>query len=110
MTSVTAYIVSLSALAVMFLLSVIIANIIDYDPSHSDVGKRRLWFWICCILTPVLAFLINMTFFYGDITVPSQKASYMTAMGIGAGAAIILFIILGVILSKTTHGKLASWF
>lgn len=107
---VTAYIVSTIVLIVMFIIAFATAQMTNYKPDHSDVAKRRVWFWLCCILTPVFAFCINYFKFYQAITVPTAQESYILAASIGAGVALVLFILLGLALSKSSTGKLASWF
>lgn len=107
---ITAYIVSASVLIVMFIIALVSAQMISFAPDHSDVPRRRVWFWICCLLTPVIAFCVNYSLFYEDITVPTAKDAYILASGIGAGVVLVLFILVGLGLSRSSRGKLASWF
>lgn len=107
---VTAYIVTFIVLAIFFGLAILSATLISFKPNNSDHAARKVWFWILAVATPVVAFLINYLHFYAEISVPTQRDSYLFATSIAAVIALLLFVILGLAFSKSTHGKLASWF
>lgn len=107
----SAYILSIIVCAVMFLISMFISNAIAYKPDMSDVGKRKLWFWILAILTPILSFILNYGIFYVKIHAHSKQVDFLTAMAISAGIALVLYILAGFIAAKISKtGKLSNWF
>lgn len=106
----TAYIVTFIVMVLLFGAAIMSAMMISFKPNNSDHISRKVWFWVLAIATPVISFLINFFHFYDNISVPTQRDKYLFATCIAAVIALILFIVLGVIFSKSTHGKLASWF
>lgn len=107
----SAYILSVIVFAVMFVISAGGANLISYKPDTSDVGKRKVWFWVLGVLTPVVAFLLNYAIFYTKIHAHSKQADFLTAMAIGAGVAFVLYVIAGLLASKISKtGKISNWF
>lgn len=110
---VSAYVIGAVVCLVLFAISALVANLIPYDASkdRKDIGKRRLWFWVISVLVPVAIYIIAWIAVYSDLKVPSQKVSYMTAMGISAGVMFVVYVLLGLILSKVMKSsKLGSWF
>lgn len=81
-----------------------------YRPNNSDKMVRRMWFWSCAVLTPVVAYFINVMI-ASAIKVPTRYSAYLYAAAIGAGAAFVIFILLGLLLSKVMpSSKLSTWF
>lgn len=107
----SAYILAIIVWAVMFLISVFISNAIAYKPDMSDVGKRRIWFWVLGVLTPIIGFGLNYAIFFVKIHARSKQTDFLTAMAIAAGISLVLYIIAGFIASKISKtGKLSNWF
>lgn len=109
----SAYIIGIVVFIVMLLLAAIVANAIAYQPgtNPSDPGKRRTWFWILGVLTPVLTFALTYFIVYSGIRMQNVKESYMTAMCISTAVSFVLYVAFGFALSKIfKHGKLSSWF
>jgi hypothetical protein len=106
----SAYMWSCVVMAVCFLIAVVIANMILFKPGNTGVTHRRIWFWILCVATGIVGFLIN----YGigsNITVPSIQANYYMHSGIAAGVSVVIYIILGLVLSKMfSNSKIGTWF
>lgn len=109
-SAINAYIVTFIVMALLFGGAILSAMLISFKPNNSDHSQRKVWFWVLAIATPVISFLINYFHFYEDISVPTQRDSYLFATCIAAVVALVLFIVIGLIFSKSTHGKLASWF
>lgn len=110
---VSAYIIGLIICVVFLAISALVANLIAYDASkdRKDIGKRRLWFWIFGIFVPIFIFLVSWLAVYNDLKVPSQRVSYMSAMGISSASMFVLYVILGILISKVMKkSKLGSWF
>lgn len=109
--TVSIYIIGAIVSAVVLLVSVLVANNIQYLPDSSDVKKRKTWFWIISVLAPILTFAVSYFAIYQGIKIPVQKMDCMTAMCISAGVSWVLYIVLGVIVSKAFRNKkVGNWF
>lgn len=106
----SAYMLSGVVMVVCFLLAVLIANMILFKPRDPGVTKRRIWFWILCAATGVIGFLINFVIAQG-ITIPNVHANYLMHSGIATGVSVVLYIIVGFVLSKIfPKSKIGTWF
>lgn len=107
----TAYIICGIVALVLFLISALIANMIQFQADNtSDHKTRKTWFWILAFLTPSICYSLGY-FAFKPIANPLVVEGYMKALAIGTGAAFALYIILGVIVSKIFKtGKVGSWF
>jgi sulfoxide reductase heme-binding subunit YedZ len=77
---------------------------------HKDPGKRKMWFWILAVLNPVAILLLGLFAFVPDGNIMVVQ-KYKTAIYIGTGIGLVLYIILGFVLSKIfKNGKLGHWF
>lgn len=119
----------LSAL-VFLLLAMLVANMIKFEPGANpkDPQKRRLWFWVLGILATVLTFVLLFFVFNPDSTptivnglpkIPqAQKADfkeryerYMLMAGVSTGITLVLYVLLGFVLSKIfKNKKIGNWF
>ena len=107
---VTAYIWSLVVFVIFFLVTIIISNMVPYKPNNTGAGKRRIVFWVFAVLTFAISFLINIAV-ASNIAVQSIKDEYINNSIIGSGAAIVLFILIGLVISKTCpKTKVGTWF
>ena len=109
----SAYTLGVVVFIVMLLIAVVIANAIAYQPgtNPSDPRKRKTWFWILGVLTPVFTFFLAYFIVYTSIKVHSSQGKYMNAMCISTALSFVLYVISGFALSKIfKHGKLSSWF
>ena len=112
MVNVTsAYILAAVVCAVMFIISLVVANAISFKPDLRDVCKRNLWFWVLGVLTPVINFGLNYGIFFTKIHAHSKQTEFLTAMAIAAGASFVLYVIAGFIAAKVSKtGKVSNWF
>ncbi|MBP1631175.1 MAG: hypothetical protein H6Q15_2068 [Bacteroidetes bacterium] len=111
--SISAYIISVVIALIFLLIAAIISNLIQYEGgSHpKDKGKRKMWFWIFAILTPLVILLYGFLIVRTDINVPSLRDKYTIALSIGTGVSILVYVLLGFILSKIfKNGKIGNWF
>ena len=109
----SAYTIGVVVLIVMLLIAVVIANAIAYQPgtNPSDPGKRKTWFWILGVLTPVITFFLAYFIVFTGIKMHNVQEKYMTAMCISTALSFVLYVAIGFALSKIfKHGKLSSWF
>lgn len=110
---VSAYVIGIVVFIVMLLLAAVVANAIAFQPgtNPTDPRKRKLWFWIFAVLTPVLTFFLAYFIVYNGIKMQNVQEKYMTAMCISTGLSFVLYIVCGFMLSKIFgHGKLHHWF
>lgn len=106
----SAYMWAIVIMIVFFILAVVIANLIVYKPKNPGTTARRLWFWSLCVATGVVAFVAN--FIKGNsISVPSLQSSYHMHSAIAAASAVILYILVGFVVSKLfANSKVGTWF
>lgn len=110
---VSAYIIGIVVFIVMLLLAAVVANAIAYQPgtNPTDPRKRKTWFWILGVLTPVITFVLTYFIVYTGIKMKTVQDKYMTAMCISTAVSFVLYVASGFALSKIfKHGKLSSWF
>lgn len=106
----SAYMWAFVVMVVFFLVAVFVASSIPYRPGNPGTTQRRIWFWILCILTGVVGFVINYIIGSG-ISVPSTQSSYYTNAVIASAAALALFIVIGLAVSKMfPTSKVGTWF
>lgn len=111
--SINAYILAAVVTIVFMLLAVIISMAIKYELSQNpqDNKKRRIWFWIMGVLTPVVTFLIGYLVMRSDINIPALRDKFTTALGIATGCGFVVYVVLGFILSKIfKKSKIGHWF
>jgi hypothetical protein len=111
MESMIAYIIAVITTLTILLLSAIIATLIKFEGGSkpTDSRKRKMWFWILCLVTPVTIFLV------GILSTPDgnrmEVERYMTALSIGTISGFFVYILLGFVLSRIfKNGKLGHWF
>lgn len=112
-TPATAYMLGFIFYVVFILISVVIANVIKYQPGTTpkDPMKRKIWFWILGVLCPVVVFAVGDLGFYATIKVASKANTFMNHLLISTVLSFACYIISGWALSKVfKHGKLSSWF
>ncbi|MDE6235311.1 MAG: hypothetical protein K2M56_06140 [Muribaculaceae bacterium] len=106
----TAYMWSFIIMVVFFAIAVVVANMVVFKPRDPGTTTRRVWFWVLCVATGVVAFIVNSTIAAG-ITVPTIKDSYILHSVIAAVVAVVVYIILGFSISKMFPGKkVGTWF
>lgn len=104
------YMVAIIVFVAMFLLAVIVSQMISFKPDRSDVAARKVWFWVFGALTLVASFGIDFLVNVNSITVPTLYSKFLIHSCIAAFSAFALYILLGIVISNSTRGKLASWF
>ncbi len=111
MASITAYIIAGVVTLVFLLIAALISVSIKFEggTNPQDPKKRRLWFWIFAVLTPIVNFILGYFVFLPVGKVAQNK--FIIALSIATGVAFILYILLGYILSRAfKNGKIGNWF
>ncbi|MDE6379196.1 MAG: hypothetical protein K2L11_01890 [Muribaculaceae bacterium] len=105
-----AYIWAIVISLVLLLLAAIIAYMIPNKPRGKDIAQRRTWYWVLFVIVIVASFGLNAWIANG-ILIPSKHAAYLTAAAIATGVAAVIYLVLGIGLSKgMKKSKLGSWF
>lgn len=108
---ISAYIVGITLAIVMLVIAAIASNAISFRPDNSDCKRRKTWFWVIGVLTPVLTFVITLLVGYMSIKSHKKAENYMIAMSISSLISFVLYVALGWGIAKAnTHGKLGNWF
>ena len=108
--SIQTYILGAILGVVLLLIAAIIATMIDYigGSSDEDSKKRRFWFWV---LFSLIGFFLYNMFIVSKTIAPNLESKFMITNIIGSIIATVVYLILGIILSKIfSKGKLGSWF
>lgn len=106
----TAYVWALVVFIIFFLVAILVSNMIPYKPNDNGAGKRKIIFWVFAALTFVISFIINWSIANG-IDIPSVKDEYTTNTIISSCAGLVLFIVLGLVISKSCpKTKIGTWF
>lgn len=91
------------ALAVVFLaLMILVANMIKWQSGKNDKSGtvRRVWFFVFCFLSFIVAFVLNWLMFSQRITVDAFANKYMTHMILGAFVAAVVYFLTGFAIVK----------
>lgn len=106
----SAYMWAIVIMAAFFLLAVVIANLILFKPNNSGTTSRRIWFWVLCVATGLVGFIINFIRAQ-KIDVPSVQSSFLMHTAIAAGVCVVVYIIVGFVFSKLfPNSKVGTWF
>ena len=109
-SNLQAYFWAFIVLAASFLLAVLFSNLVSYKPHDTGATKRRIIFWIMAILTCSVSFLVNYSIAVG-IHIGVYRSDFIMHAGIASGAAFLLFIIVGFMISKIfPNTKCGTWF
>ena len=105
-----AYIWAIVISLVFLLIAAIVANLISNKPGGADIKRRRTWYWVLFVIAIAATLAINIYTAY-TIKVPTKHSAYMTAAGISTAVGAVVYILLGLGLSKgMSRSKLGSWF
>lgn len=106
----TAYMWALIVMVVCFFIATVISNMILFKPNNPGTTTRRIWFWVLCVLSAIIGFVIN--YFIGNsISVPSVQSNFYMHAGIAAGVSFVVYVLLGFIISKIfPNSKVGTWF
>ena len=108
---VKVYICALVASVIALVLAIVFSNKVSFRPDLSDVGKRKSIFWFMSIAAPVVSALLTFLLVYIGLKTNSRKDTCMLHMGIGLVGSWIIYVVLGLVVSKANkQGKLGSWF
>ena len=107
------YIYGVIFAAVFLLIALVVAKMIDFEGGQNprDPFKRKLWFWILCVTGSLSFFLFSYLTIYMPESNPYYQSQIIKATGIATGICLLLYIVLGFVLSKMIKdGKVNNWF
>ena len=106
----SAYMWALIVMVICFLIATLVANLILFKPNNPGTTARRVWFWALCVAAGIIGYVIN--FFIGKgISVYSIQSDFYMQAGIAAGVSVVIYIILGFVISKIfPNSKVGTWF
>lgn len=109
-SNLQAYMWALVVLTIAFILAVVFSNMVLFKPNDNGTTKRRIIFWVLGVLTCTISFIVNFLV-AKDILINTYHADYIMHSGIASGIALVLYIILGFIISKIfNNSKCGTWF
>lgn len=110
-TVISAYLIAGVVCVVFFLLALLLSNHVNYEPDKSDVTKRKKFFWCFNTLSLVIGVVLNYFMELRGIRIPSKYHDYLIHMSIAAVAFFILYLVIGLLISKLSKGKkVETWF
>jgi len=108
------YITSIFTAGFFILIAAVISNAIKFEGGSNpkDPGKRKMWFWVMAIFNPVLFYVLS-----AFVLAPNPENDqmvyddYMKSLPIAAAAGFVLYIVIGLVMSKMfKNGKIGHWF
>jgi len=110
---VNTYVFAVIAAVIMLALAILIASSIKYQPGPNpkDSSKRKLWFWILAILTPVSFYMYNLLLVTPGIKAGPAMNKFFMHSALSPVVSFVLFLILGITISKLfKRKKVGTWF
>jgi len=110
---VNTYVFAAIAAVIMLALAILIASSIKYQPGPNpkDSSKRKLWFWILAILTPVSFYMYNLLVVTPGIKAGPAMNKFFMHSALSPVVSFVLFLILGITISKIfKRKKVGTWF
>ena len=107
------YMFAVVAAIVMLGLAILVASMIQYQSGANpkDRMKRKMWFWILGILTPIIFYVYNLTLVMPNIKAGPAMNKFFNHSALSPVLAFAIFVILGVVVSKIfKRKKVGNWF
>jgi len=98
---------------ILLSVAVLIASQIKYQggANPKDPMKRKVWFWTLAGLTPTAFYLYNMLMVIPNVKKGKALALFYMHSALSPVVALVVFIALGVVLSKIFKTKkIGNWF
>ena len=110
---INTYMFAVITAIVMLAIALLVANSIKYQPGPNpkDASKRKLWFWILAILTPVIFYVYNLVLVMPNIKAGPAMNKFFMHSALSPVVSIVVFVALGITLSKIfKRKKVGTWF
>lgn len=107
------YVFAVITAVIMIGLAILVASMIQYQSGANpkDKMKRKMWFWILAILTPLIFFIYNLFLVLPNIKAGPAMNKFSLHSGLSPVIAFVVFVILGIVVSKLfKRKKVGNWF
>jgi methionine sulfoxide reductase heme-binding subunit len=94
-------------------IAILVASMIQFQSGANpkDRMKRKIWFWILAVLTPVIFFLYNLYLVLPNIKAGPAMNKFSLHNGLSPVIAFVLFVVFGIVVSKLfKRKKVGNWF
>ena len=94
-------------------IAILVASMIQFQSGANpkDRMKRKIWFWILAVLTPVIFFLYNLFLVLPNIKAGPAMNKFSLHNGLSPVIAFVLFVVFGIVVSKLfKRKKVGNWF
>ena len=100
------YIISAAFAGLFLLIAALISNSIKFEggANPKDPGKRKMWFWVMCIIGSLTNLLFGLFTYYYPQNNSFAKSQLITAIGIGTGVCFLIYLALGFVLNTENWG------
>lgn len=98
---------------VMIGIAILVASMIQFQSGANpkDRMKRKIWFWILAVLTPVIFFVYNSFLVLPNIKAGPAMNKFSLHSGLSPVIAFVLFVVFGILVSKLfKRKKVGNWF
>lgn len=110
---VNTYMVSIFSAIIILVLAILVASMIQYQSGANpkDKMKRKLWFWIFAVLSPISVFTYNFIFVLPNIKAGPAMNKFSLHNGISPIVAFVIYLVFGIVISKIfKRKKIGNWF
>ena len=107
------YMFAVMTAIVMIGIAILVASMIQFQSGANpkDRMKRKIWFWILAVLTPVIFFLYNLFLVLPNIKAGPAMNKFSLHSGLSPVIAFVLFVVFGIVISKLfKRKKVGNWF
>lgn len=94
----------------VLLVAALISNMIKYEggANPKDPRKRKIVFWLFFVLNPLIAYSVGLAM---SPDAGIAKTQHMQSLPVGLGIGVVVYLLLGFILSKVMKtSKVGNWF
>lgn len=107
------YMFAIIASIVMLGLAILIASMIQFQSGANpkDRMKRKVWFWVLAVLTPILFYVYNLILVVPNIKAGPAMNKFFMHSALSPVVAFAVFVIMGIVVSKIfKRKKVGNWF
>ena len=107
------YMFAVIAAVVMLGLAVLIASMIKFQAGANpkDRMKRKVWFWVLAVITPILFYVYNSALVVPNIKAGPAMNKFFMHSALSPVVAFTVFVVMGIVLSKIfKRKKVGNWF
>lgn len=98
---------------VMLAVAILVASMIQFQSGANpkDRMKRKIWFWVLAILSPVIFYIYNLTLVMPNIKAGPAQNKFFMHSALSPVVAFAIFVLFGIVVSKMfKRKKVGNWF